>query len=361
MTAVARCFSLTLLGVLACSDHVCAQDFYAGKRLTIVINYAAGGPADIEGRLVAKHIGKHIPGRPTIIVQNMDGAGGLIGVNYIGEIAPRDGTVLGLVTGAAWPYASKPMGRKVDFRDYEFVAYQPGTTVYFARRDIKPGLNKPEDLGKAEGMISGGLGADSGKDILLRLALDMLGKKYKYVTGYRGSSAARLALQQGEINYYSESPPSYRSVVEKSLVAKGIAIGLFHDTGWDGERYFKPRQVEGLPLLPYHELYKKITGKMPEGKYWDAYRAVIALNHAFQRMAIFPPGTSKAAIEAIRVGFAGLDKDEAYAAEGRKAFGFAPDFVSESDTNARVRKALVVSPEMRAFIAKYVEDGTKLK
>src|SRR5712691_7274348 len=75
--------------------------FYKGKRLTMLINFAVGGPADIEGRLFAKHLAKHIDGNPNVIVQNMDGAGGLIGTNYVGEIAPRDGTVLGALTGTS--------------------------------------------------------------------------------------------------------------------------------------------------------------------------------------------------------------------------------------------------------------------
>ena len=86
--------------------HVSAADaqepFYKGKRLTVMINFAAGGPTDIEGRLFARHIARHIAGRPNIIVQNMDGAGGLIGTNWLGEVAPKDGTALGYLTGAAW-------------------------------------------------------------------------------------------------------------------------------------------------------------------------------------------------------------------------------------------------------------------
>jgi tripartite-type tricarboxylate transporter receptor subunit TctC len=77
------------------------EPFYKGKRLNLVINFAAGGPADIEGRLVAKHLAKHIDGTPGIIVQNKDGAGGLVGTNYLGELGPRDGTMAGYLTAAA--------------------------------------------------------------------------------------------------------------------------------------------------------------------------------------------------------------------------------------------------------------------
>ena len=74
--------------------------FYQGKTLNFVINFAAGGPTDIESRIFAKHLSRHIPGQPTITVQNMGGGGGLIAVNYIGEVAKPDGFTAAYFTGA---------------------------------------------------------------------------------------------------------------------------------------------------------------------------------------------------------------------------------------------------------------------
>lgn len=356
---VAAAFGLsTCLAGITSAD---ARGFYAGKRLIILINYAAGGPADIEGRVVARHIGKHIPGNPTIVVQNMDGAGGRVATNYLGEIGPKDGTMLGLFTGIAWPYASDTKPRKVDLKTYEFVAFQPGTTVYFMRTDVKPGIKTPLDFGRAEGIVSGGLSAESSKDLLLRLALEMLGHtKYKYVTGYRGSNAARHALETGEINYYSESPPSYRALVEPNLVKHGKAIGLFYDSGWDGKAFSKPLQVEGLDMLPYHELFKQIRGTEPSGHLWEVYKTIVALSHAMQRIAAFPPGVPKEAVETMQAAFKALESDPEFAAEGRKTFGFVPAFRSGPDTAERIRGALTVTPAMKEWIAKYVEAARDL-
>src|SRR5262245_30932712 len=95
--------SALLLGLCAVPSHaqpVAADEpFYKGKRLTVLVNYAAGGPTDIEGRLLAKHIARHIDGNPSVVVQNMDGAGGMVGTGYLGEVAPKDGTMLGYFTG----------------------------------------------------------------------------------------------------------------------------------------------------------------------------------------------------------------------------------------------------------------------
>src|ERR1700719_1611347 len=162
-----------LLGLAATAKA--DEPFYKGKRLTLLISFAAGGPTDIEGRLFAKYLVKHIEGQPGVIVQNMDGAGGLIGAQYIGEVAPRDGTVLGYLSGSAWLYVSDPDRWRVDFRKYEFVAYQPGTTVHFVRTDVPPGMHRPADIAKAQGLIAGGLSADTSKDLRLRLAPDLVG------------------------------------------------------------------------------------------------------------------------------------------------------------------------------------------
>ena len=80
-------FGLILLPTLAAAAE---RPFYQGKNLTFVINFAAGEPTDIEGRIVARHLAKHIPGQPAIVVQNMAGAGGVIGINFLGEVAKPD-------------------------------------------------------------------------------------------------------------------------------------------------------------------------------------------------------------------------------------------------------------------------------
>ncbi len=125
------------------------QPFYAGKRLTLLINFAAGGPADVEGRLFAKYIGRHIAGAPGVLVQNMDGAGGIVGAKYLGAVAPRDGTVVGYFTGTGFIYALDPSRFDPDFRRYGFVAIQGGATVSYARSDVPPGLKTAADIVQA--------------------------------------------------------------------------------------------------------------------------------------------------------------------------------------------------------------------
>src|SRR4249919_328110 len=130
MPFVRAVIALCVLVALAASQAHADDPFYKGKRLNLLINFAAGGPSDIEGRLLAKHLVKHIDGAPNIVVQNKDGAGGLIGATYIGEVGPKDGTMFGYVTAVAWPYVIDPSSFRVDFKSYEFIGSQPGNAVY---------------------------------------------------------------------------------------------------------------------------------------------------------------------------------------------------------------------------------------
>ena len=345
------------LAVLLAPAAAAEEPFYKGKRLTLLINFAAGGPTDIEGRLFAKYLVKHIAGEPQIIVQNMDGAGGLVGAQYLGEVAPRDGSVIGYLSGTAWIYVSDPDRWRVDFRKYEFVAYQPGTTIHFMRTDLPPGMHQPADIAKAQGLIAGGLSADTSKDLRLRLALDMLGVTYKYVTGYRSSPPARLALQRGEISMYSESPPSYRSVVEPSLVKTGQAMPVFYDEVADPPPPSK--QLEGLSIPSFPQLHRQIKGTLPSGRLWEAYRVLYDMNSTLQRMIALAPGVPPAALAALRAGIEGLDNDKEFAAEARNTIAFVPDYPVAPDMSQQVRAMMVASPQMRDFINDYMRNPPK--
>jgi hypothetical protein len=358
--AAAVGFALAVLAVSGVLSGALADEpFYKGKRLTVLINFGAGGPSDIEARLFARHLGKHIDGNPTVIAQNVDGAGGLIGTTYLGEVAPRDGTVMGHLTGMAWRWANDPERFRVDFKTYEFFGYQRATTVSYVRTDVAPGMKVPTDIVKARGLITGGLGPDNAKDLLTRLALELLGVPHKHVTSYRSSAPARLALQQGEINFYAESPPSYRSVVHPGIVKEGLAIPVWHDPENDGGKLVASQQVADLGIPPYHELYQSIKGTAPSGILWDAYNTIRTISGSMLRILALPPHSPRAAIDALSVAVARLNEDKAYAEEALKVIGFLPEYTTGPDTNRQVRESLSVSPEMKVFIADYVKKGAK--
>jgi tripartite-type tricarboxylate transporter receptor subunit TctC len=358
-----RAASLALCAALflacAATGSTAQEPYYKGKRLTVLINFAAGGPTDLEGRLFAKYLAKHIPGSPTVIVQNMDGAGGVVGAQYVGEVAPKDGTVMGYFAGTSWVYVSDPERWRVDFRAYEFIAYQPGTTVHFVRTDVAPGLKTPADILKAQGLVAGGLSIDTSKDLRLRMGLDMLGVPFKYVTGYRSSAPARVALQRGEINMFSESPPSYRALVVPALVDKGQVIPVWWDDVQAEGDPSPQKQMEGLSVPSFPQLYRQLKGTKPSGQLWDAYKTIYDINSTLQRLIALPPGAPRPAYDALRQAIEALNNDKEFAAEAMKVIQFVPEYPTAPDMSQKIRSMLVASPEMRKFVNDYMKNVPK--
>jgi hypothetical protein len=123
--------------------------FYQGKTLNFIINFAAGGPTDIESRIFAKHLSKHIPGQPAVVVQAMGGGGGLTAVNYIGEVAKPDGLTAAYFTGSLFQHQIKDPALRVDIGKFGFITGVQGVTVSYIRSDVGPGIKKA--LGLREG------------------------------------------------------------------------------------------------------------------------------------------------------------------------------------------------------------------
>jgi len=348
-----------LLAALVGADRraQAADPFYKGKRLVMLINFAAGGPTDIEGRLLARHLTRHIAGNPGIVIQNMDGAGGLVGANYLGKVAPKDGTMVGYFTGATWVAANEPERYETDFGTYKFVAYQGGTSIYVLRSDVAPGMKQATDIARAHGLVAGGLEAGQAKDLLIRLTLEMLEVPYRYVTGYRSNTNVRMALQNSEVNFLSESPPGYLTAIEPDLVKSGAAIPVFYDPAWNGETLGISKQVASLPILPFQELYKKIKGAAPSGKLWDAYLAILGVNSAMQRLVVLPPGAPQEAVDALQSAIRRLNEDGSFAEETMRTVGFAPEYVAGPDTARQVRQVTGLRSEMRSFLSDYAKGA----
>jgi len=347
------------LGALACGAAHADEPFYAGKRLTLLINFAPGGPTDVEGRLLAKHIAKHIDGNPLIVVQNKDGASGMVGSAYLGEVGPRDGSMFGYLTGTAWNYVIDPAAFRVDFRSYDFIGAQPGNAVYYIRADTPPGMKVPADLMKAQGLVVGGLGADSSKDLLERLTFDMLGLQYRYVTGYRSSNTARLALQNGEINVHSESTPGYFGVVEPSLVKTGKVMPLWYDPTNDGNALMPIKAMANKDVATFPAFYKSVKGVEPSGPLWEAYKTNLLVDASMLRLVAMPPESPPAAIAALRKALLALNDDQDYAADAMTAMQFVPHYEVSADLDRVVHDRLTISPPMRDFISAYMRKVAK--
>src|SRR5262249_36244898 len=196
-------------------------------------------------------------------------------------------------------YVTNPERFTVDFRSYEFIAAIPSGRIHFMRSDVRPGMKTAADLLKAENLVVGGLGRDAPKDMSMRLTLDMLGVSYRYVTGSNSSAEAMLAMQRTEISYPADSPPIYATKVEP-LVKSGDLITTYYDPGFNGAEFSVPKQMKGLPILPFHEFYKSLKGGLPTGELWDAYLSLLTVNGTMYLLVVIAPRPPHAAVAELR-------------------------------------------------------------
>ncbi|HWP60024.1 MAG TPA: hypothetical protein VNL14_19180 [Candidatus Acidoferrales bacterium] len=334
------------------------KPFYEGKTLTLLINYAAGGPTDIEGRIVARHLAKHIPGQPSIVPQNMPGAGGVTGMNFLGEVAKPDGLTLGYFTG---PYNHRMMrtpALRVDLMKLPYIASIQGVTVCYIRSDVPPGIKKPTDIAKAERFRAGGLSYDSNKDLRFRLAFDLLGVKYDYVTGYNSSNDARLAVQRNEIQYHDESIPGYRGVVEPQMVKTGMVTPIYYHDVFSADG--TPKSSPDFPeLVSFTQVYTQIFGKPPSGIKYEALKAANIASGNMSRVALMPPGSPPEAVAALRQAFASLSRDEEFIADAKKVMKFHPRFDTGEEGEKLRQKILSVPNELVDFIRQFIDQARK--
>ena len=344
------------LGTSICFAQT-AQNPYAGKQINLTINFSAGGPTDLEGRLFGRYLSKHLEGNPPVIALNREGAGGITGAVALGEQGARDGTSVGYLTGVAWNFAMFPEKFPISMRQFDFVAFQSGTSVSYVRTSALKNFQQPSDILRVQNLISGGLSAGEVKDVLMRLTLDILGVRYKHVTGYQSSSAARLALQRGEIDFHSESLPGFLGVVSPQLVSKGIVTPLFHDSMYDGKTV-RSADIPQLSAPAFHEFAAKATGSAPSGPLWDAYLGVLAANQAAQRLIVLPPKSSQAALNHLRDAVARMNADREFADASTKVLGFAPRYETGADTNSRMAAIFEsVTPGTLKFVREYMSKS----
>lgn len=335
-----------------------AADIYRGKTVTFVINFTAGGSTDLEGRVWARHIRKHIPGNPNVIVQNMGGAGGTIGTNWLGQVARPDGLTVAYLTGSTGKQA---MGETqlIDMNTLSYIGNSPDVNLTYARRDIPPGLKNPIDIMKAKDFWIGGLSPDSSKDVIERMQLEMLGIPFKYLSGFKGSPEARLGLQKGEIQFYNEGIASWFASIEPGLAKTGEVLALWYDPMDDGETLRRPPDAAGVPAQPFHEFYAEAMGKQPGGQLWDMYRRANLFTTTYLRVFMMPPKTPQFFVDTMVKAFTETADDLEFKAETKQALQRTPQFKSGPGPAGAFRKMLEPNLEYQRFMADYIVKGRR--
>jgi tripartite-type tricarboxylate transporter receptor subunit TctC len=351
-----RSLNMIAAAVLAAAFAMPAgAQFYAGKQITMVINFTAGGPTDIEGRIVARHLDKHLAGKPTIVVKNMPGAGGNTGVNYLGEVAKNDPFTLGFFT---WNMINQILGGEglsVRYENFNFIAGIRSAIVVYARSDLAPGIKEPKDIAKASGFNAAFLAPDDHSTLRLGLSLDLLGVKHKLFAGYKGVTEIATAVRQNEVQASVASLPYWRANIEPNMVKAGMVTPLYQFGRETADNTF-----ERIPQLPdvktFLEVYREVhgAGKTPSGPAWESLRFITRLADAVFRTAFLPPGAPKPAVDEMRAAFAKLWTDEEFFAEYEKTVRSRPSLVSGEDGNRIIAGLGNVDPELVAYLKEYV-------
>jgi tripartite-type tricarboxylate transporter receptor subunit TctC len=277
-----------------------AAQFYAGKQISFIVGASPGGGYDTQARLVARHLGKHIAGNPTIVVQNMPAAGSLAATNYIYNVAARDGTVIALVMrGMLLIKNWNPAAVRFDLGRLNWLG-SINSEVAVTAAWHTAAHKTAKDLFEQELIVGGTAGVDP--ETTPRLFNALLGTKFKIINGYPGTTEIILAMEKGEL--------------------QGIG-----DWSWSSMKVARPDWLRDrkITLLMQAALQKEpeLAG-VPSALDFvknDADRKVMELyltQKAVARPLIAPPGIPADRLAALRTGFTALAQDNEFLADAKR-------------------------------------------
>ncbi len=330
-----------LAAVPAQADPI--EDFYKGKTVTIVSSGGVGGPIDLACRVVARHLSRHIPGNPTIVVRNMPGGGHVLMSNYMFTQAPKDGTTIGGVVN------SIPTHQVIDGRGVRFDARQfhwLGSTGFANLMTLAwhaSGFRTIKDVFERE-LLTGVTGVGSGTFVYTNAMNMILGTRFKLVMGYKDSAAVDLAIERGEVQARGGFTLTGIKQERPHWIAEN-KITMLVQVGAQPEAEYPT-----LPLM--HEL-----GRTGEER---AILQLISSPAALGRPFFTPPEVPADKVAALRKAFADTMKDPGYIAEGNRVRLDMNPLTAERVTelvNATINAPPNVVAKARAALGSDKEDG----
>jgi len=282
-----------------------AQDgYYKGKNVRIIVGASAGGGYDTYSRTLARHMGKHVPGNPTFVVDNMPGAGFLISANYMYRIAKPDGLTIGHFIGGLFlqQLLGKP-GVEFDARKFEYMGV-PAQDNYMLAVHKSTGITSMEQWLNSKQVVKlGGVGAGSATDDIPKVLATAIGLPMQLVSGYKGTADVRLAFDSQEVLGVCNSWESFKATWSKEL-SSGELVVLMQNVA-------KPHPDQ--PKLPLAISYAKTD---------EGQKLIKALVHSVgptARPYVLPPGTPKDRVQILRKAFMDTMKDPEFLADASKA------------------------------------------
>jgi tripartite-type tricarboxylate transporter receptor subunit TctC len=312
-----------------------AAEPYAGKTITLVVGYKPGGGYDATARLLARHLPKHIPGKPTIIVQNMPGANSIIGANHVYAVAKPDGLTIGTFNRNL-PIAQllKVDGVKYDMTKFAWIGSAASESTILAIRNDLPYKSLDEIKKSGKQIVIGSTGPGANTHDFPLLIKELLGVNIKIVSGYSSSSDIMLAIERKEVDGRAGSFSSIRPFIDRDLVHPVVRA-----------RASEP----GIEKLPIDEE----LAPNPRAK------AIMALRSAPEivgRPYVMPPGTPENLVKIMQTAFAKAISDPELIAEAKKGkmdLNFVP-----ADQAVKVMKEVLSQPkDVVEEFGKYIKFG----
>jgi tripartite-type tricarboxylate transporter receptor subunit TctC len=326
-----------LVSLAAVPAQLSANEFYKGKTIRFVVGLAPGGGYDLSARTMGRHIGKHIPGNPTIVVENMTGAGSLIAANYTYNSAKPDGLFVGIWnSGHVLRQALGDKAVRFDGRKFGWIGAPTKGTPHCSIM-AHTGLKTLKDVLATDREIKmGSTGPGSTYDDTPRILNETIGTKFKVVSGYEGSGPIYVAMRRKEIDGGCWGWESARTTARALLDGKGdekLIPFLIHRREPDPE-------VKDLPLIP-----EVIKGE----EKLSAYRTWVG-SYEFQRPFTVPPGTPKDRLQILRKAFADTMKDPAFIAEAEKS-KLETTYVSGEEIEKYVGQIYSITPRTKELLS----------
>ena len=321
-----------------------ARPFYEDKTIRIIDYGTAGGGSELLARLVARHVPKHIPGSPKVLVQNMPGAAGAIATNYVYSVAKPDGLTLGLIASAL--YQAQLLGKpevKFDWGKFAWIGTdQPNAISVFVRSDT--GYKTLEDVKNAsEPAVCADSAVGSPNYAYVRLLIEVFGAKFRQVLGYQGSGAMNLAIERSEAVCRSISITTLLSTEPlRTWLNRGFIRVLAH-SGRQRHSAF-PDAPTVWELAQKYQIAKEEV---------DFIKVVMAAPD-FGRPFVAPPGIPKDTLDLLRESFLKTMKDPEFLAEaGKVGLDISPKSGVELERLAH--EVMGASPKMVKRLEKLLE------
>jgi tripartite-type tricarboxylate transporter receptor subunit TctC len=331
-------FIATVFAAAGQSHAAAADDFYAGKTLSLFLGTTPGGGYDTYGRLLARYLGRHIPGNPSVIVKNMPGAAGVLVANYIYNQAPRDGTEIGEPqNGAVFEKIFRtlsPDGSSARFDPARFGWIGSMLQSVFVVVTRKDAPAKTLEEARQKETLLGATAASSDNYMLAVLSNRMFGTKFKIVSGYDGAAAVDLAIEKGEVQGAAGKDWTTITTTHPDWI-RDKTVNILMQMG------MQPRpDLQGVP-------FALDLARTPEDK--DVL-ALIFAKYGMSRPFMAPPGLPPDRLQILRTAFDDTMKDPEFLAEANK-LGAEIRPVSGADVEALVKK-IMATPDALASRAR---------